>query len=172
MTLPPGLPIVFLILGALAIGASELAQLRRPTAILIITTLLSIAALWTVHSETPVTQIIAAWQPVSVFTVPLSFRVDQTAWLLALGLLWVLLTAALTWVAFPGRYRPAPRAVALLLVAAALAGIFASNLLTLAVAWLFEAGTRWGSSSITSTRYSGASVGKAERKLVSTAELE
>ena len=119
MTLPPGIPIVFLILGALAIGASELARLRRPTGILIITALLSLAALWTVRNETPVTQIIAAWQPVSVFTVPLSFRVDHTAWLLALGLLLVLLAAALTWGAYPGRYRPAPRAVALLLVAAA-----------------------------------------------------
>ncbi len=135
MTLPPGIPIIFLILGALAIGASELARLRRPTGILIITALLSLAALWTVPSELPVTQIIAAWQPVSVFTVPLSFRVDHTAWLLALGLLLVLLTAAFTWGAYPGRSRPAPRAVALLLVAAALAGIFASNLLTLAVAW-------------------------------------
>ena len=135
MTLPPGIPIIFLILGALAIGASELARLRRPTAILIITTLLSLAALWTARGELPVTQIIAAWQPVSVFTVPLSFRVDQTAWLLALGLLLVLLSAALTWGAYPGERRPSPRAVALLLAAAALAGIFASNLLTLAIAW-------------------------------------
>jgi NADH:ubiquinone oxidoreductase subunit 2 (subunit N) len=135
MTLPPGIPIFFLILGALAIGASELARLRRPTVILIVTTLLSLAALWTARGELPVTQIVAAWQPVSVFTVPLSFRVDQTAWLLALGLLLVLLTTALTWGAYPGQRRPGPRAVALLLVAAALAGIFASNLLTLAVAW-------------------------------------
>lgn len=135
MTLPPGIPIIFLILGALAIGASELARLRRPTVILIITALLSLATLWAVRSEAPVTQIIAAWQPVSVFTVPLSFRVDQTAWLLAVGLLLVLLTTAFTWGAFPGQQRPAPRAVALLLTAAALGGIFASNLLTLAVAW-------------------------------------
>src|SRR5512139_1139053 len=135
MTLPPAIPIIFLILGALAIGASELAQLRRPTVILIITTLLSLAALWTTRGDLPVTQVIAAWQPLSVFTVPLSFRVDETAWLLALGLLLVLLTTALTWGAYPGQHRPGPRAVALLLVAAALAGIFASNLLTLAVAW-------------------------------------
>jgi NADH:ubiquinone oxidoreductase subunit 2 (subunit N) len=135
MTLPPGIPIIFLILGALAIGASELARLRRPTVILIITTLLALLALWTLNGALPVTQIIAAWQPVSVFTVPLSFRVDQTAWLLALGLLLVLLTTALTWGAYPGQHRPGPRAVALLLTAAALGGIFASNLLTLAVAW-------------------------------------
>jgi formate hydrogenlyase subunit 3/multisubunit Na+/H+ antiporter MnhD subunit len=135
MTLPPAIPIIFLILGALAIGASELARLRRPTVILIITTLLSLAALWTVRGDAPVTQVIAAWQPVSVFTVPLSFRVDQTAWLLAVGLLLVLLTTALTWGAYPGQHRPGPRAVALLLTAAALGGIFASNLLTLAVAW-------------------------------------
>jgi NADH:ubiquinone oxidoreductase subunit 2 (subunit N) len=135
MTLPPGIPIIFLILGALAIGASELARLRRPTVILMITTLLALAALWTVRGDMPVTQIIAAWQPVSIFTVPLSFRVDETAWLLALGLLLVLLTAAFTWGAFPGQHRPGPRAVALLLTAAALAGVFASNLLTLAVAW-------------------------------------
>jgi hypothetical protein len=91
MTLPPAIPIIFLILGALAIGASELARLRRPTVILIITTLLALAALLTVRGALPVTQIVAAWQPVSVFTVPLSFRVDETAWLLALGLLLVLL---------------------------------------------------------------------------------
>ncbi|CAG0936755.1 hypothetical protein TFLX_05643 [Thermoflexales bacterium] len=135
MTLPPSIPIIFLILGALAIGASELARLRRPTVILIVTTLLSLVALWAGRSDTPVTQIIAAWQPISVFTVPLSLRVDQTAWLLALGLLLVLLTTAFTWSAYPGQRRPAPRAVALLLTAAALIGIFASNLLTLAVAW-------------------------------------
>jgi NADH:ubiquinone oxidoreductase subunit 2 (subunit N) len=106
-----------------------------PTVILIITSLLALAALWTLRNDTPVTQIIAAWQPISVFTVPLSFRVDHTAWLLALGLLLVLLTTALTWGAFPGQHRPGPRAVALLLTAATLGGIFASNLLTLAVAW-------------------------------------
>jgi NADH:ubiquinone oxidoreductase subunit 2 (subunit N) len=136
MTLPPAIPIIFLILGALAVGASELARLRRPTVILLITTLLALAALWTVRNAAlPITQIIAAWQPISVFTVPLSFRVDDTAWLLAMGLLLVLLTTALTWVAYPGQHRPGPRAVALLLTAAALGGIFASNLLTLAVAW-------------------------------------
>lgn len=136
MTLPPVIPIIFLILGALAIGASELARLRRPTLILIITTLLALAALWTMrNAPLPVTQIIAAWQPISVFTVPLSFRVDDTAWLLALGLLVVLLTSALSWQAYPVLDRPGPRAVALLLTAAALGGIFASNLLTLAVAW-------------------------------------
>ena len=135
MTLPPGIPIFFLILGALAIGASELARLRRPSIILTITALLALAALWTLRTALPVTEIIAAWQPVSVFTVPLSFRVDQTAWLLALGLLLVLVTTAFSWLAYPGQQRPGPRAVALLLTAAALAGIFASNLLTLAVAW-------------------------------------
>jgi NADH:ubiquinone oxidoreductase subunit 2 (subunit N) len=136
MTLPPAIPIIFLILGALAVGASELARLRRPTLIVIITTLLALAALWTVHNATlPVTQIIAAWQPISVFTVPLSFHIDDTAWLLGMGLLVVLLTTALSWQAYPVQDRPGPRAVALLLTAAALGGIFASNLLTLAVAW-------------------------------------
>jgi NADH:ubiquinone oxidoreductase subunit 2 (subunit N) len=135
MTLPPAIPILFLILGTLAMGASELARLRRPTVILIVTTLLALAALWTARGALPVTQIIAAWQPISVFTVPLSFRVDDTAWLLAMGLLVVLLTTAFTWEAYPGQHRSGPRAVALLLTAAALGGIFASNLLTLAVAW-------------------------------------
>jgi NADH:ubiquinone oxidoreductase subunit 2 (subunit N) len=135
MTLPPAIPIIFLILGALAIGASELARLRRPTVILIITTLLALAALWSMRAALPATQIIAAWQPISVFTVPLSFRVDEPGWLLAMALLVVLLTTAFTWEAYPGQDRPGPRAVALLLTAAVLGGIFASNLLTLAVAW-------------------------------------
>jgi formate hydrogenlyase subunit 3/multisubunit Na+/H+ antiporter MnhD subunit len=74
-------------------------------------------------------------EPVSVFTVPLSFRVDSTAWILAVGLLVALNATAFTWGAYPGQKRPAPRAIALLLTAAALMGLFASNLLTLAVAW-------------------------------------
>jgi multicomponent Na+:H+ antiporter subunit A len=135
MTLPPSIPIIFLILGALAIGASDLARLRRPTLVTVITSLLALGALFTMRSETPVTQIVAVWQPVSVFTVPLSFRVDSTAWILAMGLLVALNATAFTWGAYPGQKRPAPRAIALLLTAAALAGLFASNLLTLAVAW-------------------------------------
>jgi formate hydrogenlyase subunit 3/multisubunit Na+/H+ antiporter MnhD subunit len=136
MTLPPTIPIIFLVLGALAIGAGELARLRRPTLIMLIAVLLALAALLTMlNASLPITQIVAAWQPISVFTVPLSFRVDQTAWVLALGLLLTLTAAAFTWGSYPGQRRPAPRAVALLLTAAALAGFFASNLLTLAVAW-------------------------------------
>lgn len=135
MTLPPSIPIIFLILGALAVGASDMARLRRPSLVMVITSLLALGALFTVRSEAPVTQIIAAWQPVSVFTVPLSFRVDSTAWILAVGLLVALNATAFTWGAYPGQKRPAPRAIALLLTAAALAGLFASNLLTLAVAW-------------------------------------
>jgi len=135
MTLPPSIPIIFLILGALAVGAGDLARLRRPTLVMAITSLLALGALLTLRDALPVTQIIAAWQPVSVFTVPLSFRVDSTAWLLAMGLLVALNATAFTWAAYPGQKRPAPRAIALLLTAAALAGLFASNLLTLAVAW-------------------------------------
>ena len=41
---------------------------------------------------------------------------------------------------------------------------------TPAVAWLPLSGTRFGSSSMTSTRYSGASVGKAAMKEVSSEE--
>lgn len=136
MTLPPSIPIIFLVLGALAIGAGELARLRRPTFIMLVTVVLALGALLTLQNTAlPVTQIVAAWQPISVFTVPLSFRVDQTAWVLALGLLLAVIATAFVWGAYPGQRRAAPRAVALLLTAAALAGFFASNLLTLAVAW-------------------------------------
>jgi formate hydrogenlyase subunit 3/multisubunit Na+/H+ antiporter MnhD subunit len=102
---------------------------------MVFTSVLALALLLAVRGETPVTQIIATWQPVSVFTVPLSFRVDHTAWVLALGLMLVLNATAFMWGGFPGQHRPAPRALSLLLTAAALSGIFASNLLTLAVAW-------------------------------------
>ena len=135
MNLPPSVPIIFLTLGALAIGASSLARLRRPTLVMIITALAALVTLLTVQHEQPVTQIIAAWQPISVFTVPLSFWVDQTGWLLALGLMLMLTATAFTWEAYPGQQRPAPRALSLLLIAAVIAGIFASNLLTLAIAW-------------------------------------
>jgi formate hydrogenlyase subunit 3/multisubunit Na+/H+ antiporter MnhD subunit len=88
-----------------------------------------------VRGDTPVTQIVSDWQPVSVFTAPISFRVDQTAWILGVGLLIAGLATALAWLAFPGESRPAPRALSLLLIAAAVAGVYASNLLTLTMAW-------------------------------------
>jgi len=75
-----------------------------------------------------------AWQPVSVFTVPLSFRVDHTAWLLALGLLLVLLAAAFTWALIRADI-DGPARRGLVAGGGGAAGIFASNLLTLAVAW-------------------------------------
>lgn len=139
MILPPIIPIVLLVLGALAVGASDLARLRRPSLVMVVASLAALLAMLTLRSDTPLTQIVSAWQPVSVFTVPISFRVDQTAWVIGLGLILAGLTAALTWLAFPGQQRPGPRALSLLLIAMALAGVFASNLLTLAVAWgLFD----------------------------------
>ena len=135
MILPPTIPIIFLFLGALAIGAGDLARLHHPTGIMVITSALALVAVLTLRDALPFTQVVAAWQPISVFTVPISFRVDQTAWILALGLMLVLNATALTWIGFPGRHLAAPRALSLLLTAAALAGVFASNLLTLALAW-------------------------------------
>ncbi len=135
MNLPPLVPIILLMLGALAVGASSLARLNRPTLIMVITAVAALAALLTVPHAVPFTQIVAAWQPISVFTTPLSFRVDQVAWLLALGFMLMLNATAFTWGAYPGRQRPAPRALSLLLIATAIASVFASNLLTLAIAW-------------------------------------
>jgi formate hydrogenlyase subunit 3/multisubunit Na+/H+ antiporter MnhD subunit len=135
MTLPPTLPIVFLILGALAVLAGDLAHLRRPSLVMSIASLVTLALIWLLRSDSPLTQIIAPWQPVSVFGVPVSFRVDHTAWIIGLGLVLVCVATAFTWLAYPGQTRPAPRAASLLLIASALAGVFASNLLTLALAW-------------------------------------
>lgn len=135
MNLPPVIPIVFLCLGALAVGASQLARLRVPSLVMATATVVALVAVLTLRVNLPATQIISAWQPVSVFAVPISFRVDQTAWILSVGLLAICLAAALTWQAHPGRQHPGPRAVSLLLVAAAIASLYASNLLTLVVAW-------------------------------------
>ena len=135
MTLPPIIPLILLILGALAVGASDLARLRRPNLVMMITALLALLAGVAARADAPLTQIVSDWQPVSVFTVPLSFRVDQTAWIIGVGLLLAGAATAFTWLAYPGHSRPAPRALSLLLIASALAGVYASNLLTLTVAW-------------------------------------
>jgi NADH:ubiquinone oxidoreductase subunit 2 (subunit N) len=135
MILPPVVPIMFLVLGALAVGASDLAHLRRPSLVMAVASLLALVAAYTLRNPIAVTQIVSGWQPVSVFTVPLSFRVDQTAWVIGIGFLLTCLAVAFTWLAFPGQHRPAPRALALLLIATALVSTFASNLLALAVAW-------------------------------------
>lgn len=135
MTLPPIIPLILLILGALAVGASDLARLRRPSLVMVIASLLALIAGVAVRADAPLTQIVSNWQPVSVFTVPISFRVDQTAWIIGVGLLLACAATAFTWLAYPGHSRPAPRALSLLLIASALAGVYASNLLTLTVAW-------------------------------------
>ncbi|MBI5566570.1 MAG: hypothetical protein HY870_16840 [Chloroflexi bacterium] len=135
MTLPPIIPLVLLILGALAVGASDLARLRRPNLVMVVAAALALLTGLLVRGDAPVTQIVSGWQPVSVFTAPISFRVDQTAWIMGVGLLIAGLATALAWLAFPGESRPAPRALSLLLIAAAVAGVYASNLLTLTMAW-------------------------------------
>jgi formate hydrogenlyase subunit 3/multisubunit Na+/H+ antiporter MnhD subunit len=135
MTLPPIIPLVLLILGALAVGAGDLARLRRPNLVMVVASSLAVLTGLLVRGDAPLTQIIADWQPVSVFSVPISLRVDQTAWIMSVGLLIAGLATSLAWLAFPGESRPAPRALSLLLIAAAVAGVYASNLLTLTIAW-------------------------------------
>lgn len=135
MTLPPITPLILLILGALAVGASDLARLRRPNLVMVAAASLALLTGLSVRGDAPVTQIVSGWQPVSVFTAPISLRVDQTAWIMGVGLLIAGLATALAWLAFPGESRPAPRALSLLLIAAALGGVYASNLLTLTIAW-------------------------------------
>ena len=135
MTLPPTIPIAFLILGALAVGASTLARLNRPSLVMAIASLVALFTLLALRSFNPISQIVSDWLPVSVFGVPISFRVDQSAWVIGLGLTLVGAATAFTWFAYPREFRPAPRALSLLLIASALASVFASNLLTLALAW-------------------------------------
>ncbi len=135
MTLPPIIPLILLVLGALAVGASDLARLRRPNLVMVVAAALALMAGLAVRGDAPLTQIVSDWQPVSVFTAPISFRVDQTAWILGVGLLLAGLATALSWLAYPGQSRPASRALSLLLIAAALASVYASNLLTLTMAW-------------------------------------
>ena len=135
MILPPIIPIAFLVLGALAVGAADLARLRRPSLFMMVAAGLALAAMLALRADGPITQVISGWLPISVFGVPVSFRVDTAAWIMGLGLIVACLATALTWVAYPGKQRPAPRAVSLLFIACALVSVFASNLLTLALAW-------------------------------------
>nr|MBP7689863.1 hypothetical protein [Thermoflexales bacterium] len=110
-------------------------RLRRPNLVMVVAAALALLTGLLVRGDTPVTQIVSGWQPVSVFTAPISFRVDQTAWIMGVSLLIAGLATALAWLAFPGQSRPAPRALSLLMIAAAVAGVYASNLLTLTMAW-------------------------------------
>ena len=73
MTLPPIIPLILLILGALAVGASDLARLRRPNLVMVVAAALALMAGLAVRGDAPLTQIVSDWQPVSVFTAPISF---------------------------------------------------------------------------------------------------
>ncbi|HEY4689572.1 MAG TPA: proton-conducting transporter membrane subunit [Anaerolineae bacterium] len=142
MSILPLLPIIILLGGALAIALSRLAHFRQVDALASVVSLLALAAMIVSAAAGFQMQetLVSTWQPLSVFGVPVSLRVDRVGW--SIGFVAVLACAAtaLAGLAYPGRRRFGPRALALGMTAALVGAVFAANLLTLALAWgLFDA---------------------------------
>ncbi len=142
MSILPLLPILILLAGALAIVLSRAARFVRYDAIASVTSLLALATMipLAIPQPQPLETLISTWQPLSVFGMPISLRVDPIDWPIGLAAVVACASTALAGFAYPGRRRFGPRALALGLTAALVTATFAANLLTLAIAWgLFDA---------------------------------
>jgi formate hydrogenlyase subunit 3/multisubunit Na+/H+ antiporter MnhD subunit len=135
MQISPLIPILCLLAGALVVQVSAVVRFRWPSLIIAIATGLAAAAMSPLVRQLPAMSVALDWRPVTLFGSTASLRVDGTAWLLGLAMLIAGFSVALTWLVVPGSGRPAPRALALVMLAAGLGSAFAANLLTLVLCW-------------------------------------
>lgn len=137
MTLTPLIPIIILFVGTLALLLSLLLPSRYPGPAAAVATGLALLALIGLRGLLPAEAIVSFWQPMALSGVPISLRLDDMTWLYALALTALAAAALLTGLSRPGGRRTASRGFTLLLLAAGLAAISSSNLLTLCLSWTF-----------------------------------
>jgi len=135
MSIVPLIPILILLGGALGAAASRLVRLKYPDAIGAVASLAALLALSSLINLPPGETLISNWQPLSVFGTPISLRVERLDWFI--GLVTVLICAAISFagLAYPGRRRFDIAAAGMGMTATVIAAAFASNLLTLVLAW-------------------------------------
>ena len=132
----PFTPIFLLLLGALAmlVGGSRsfrvngMAALTTAFFAVIVTVLLGF--------RLPVVVVLSRWQSEPNFGDSLRLAADGASWLVALALLLALLAACLVGLSGRTEQTGLQHAGSLLVIACALAAVFADNLMTLAMAWV------------------------------------
>lgn len=137
MALTPLIPIIILLAGVLALLFSLMLPARYPGPVAAATAGLALLALIALGGQLPAEAIVSFWQPLVLSGIPVSLRLDGMTWLYALALTVLALAALLTGLSRPGGRRTASRGFILLLLAAGLAAVLSSNLLTLCLSWTF-----------------------------------
>lgn len=136
MTASPLLPIGVLLAGVVVLVLVGLPLRFRATGPLAAgIALLSSLTLFALQGRLPLAAPLSEWRPAALLSSPLSFRIDGLNWIFALALSLLATAALLTGLSRPGGHRTRLRAYVLLIVAAGLTALFASNLLTLCIAW-------------------------------------
>ncbi|MER3515085.1 MAG: hypothetical protein C4310_12465, partial [Chloroflexota bacterium] len=137
MALTPLIPIIILLAGVLALLLSLTLPARYPGPVAAATAGLALIALLALGGQLPAEAIVSFWQPLALSGVPVSLRLEGMTWLYALALTGLSVAALLTGLSRPGGRRTASRGFILLLLAAGLAAVSSSNLLTLCLSWTF-----------------------------------
>ncbi len=131
------IPIVILLAGTLALVFSLMLPSRYPGPVAAAAAGLALIALIALGGQLPAEAIVSFWQPLALSSVPVSLRLEGMTWLYALALAALSVAALLTGLSRPGGRRTASRGFTLLLLAAGLAAVSSSNLLTLCLSWTF-----------------------------------
>jgi hypothetical protein len=142
MSILPLAPILILLGGVFALLLCRAARFVHYDAVASTTALLALAAMMLLAiPDLPVREsLISSWQPTSVFGTPMALRIDRAGWTIGLVAILACGATALAGIAYPGRRRFGPRALALGMTAGLVAAAFSANVLTLALAWgLFDA---------------------------------
>lgn len=137
MALTPLIPIIILLAGVLALLLSLTLPARYPGPVAAATAGLALIALLALGGQLPAEAIVSFWQPLALSGIPVSLRLEGMTWLYALALTGLSVAALLTGLSRPGGRRTASRGFILLLLAAGLAAVSSSNLLTLCLSWTF-----------------------------------
>ncbi len=142
MSILPLVPILILLGGVLALLLCRATRFVHYDAVASAAALLALVAIMLLAvPDLPVREtLISSWQPTSVFGTPVALRVDRVDWMIGLVATLACGATALAGIAYPGRRRFGPRALALGMTAGLVAAAFSANVLTLALAWgLFDA---------------------------------
>ncbi|MGQ0603285.1 MAG: hypothetical protein ACT4QE_16505 [Anaerolineales bacterium] len=131
----PLIPLAILLVGTGVLALTWLPRFPLATAVSLATVLCALIATGLLLTTLPARAVLSDWTAVNLLPIELGLRVDGQAWLLAMGLLALMLAALLTGLARPGGPRVAVRVAMLLLTFSGLAALFAENIITLLIAW-------------------------------------
>ena len=145
----PARPIIVLLLGALAIGLLDRLTRPRDSGVLLVLLVADGAlALLSLRTRLPLHVVLGRWRDLSLLGCDWGLGVDGLAFLFAAAMLFVALTLS---VAAVGR-SPIPRAPLLVLLAAGLGLIFATDLITLSASgFLLDLASAWAVVSVDDT---------------------